>query len=134
MALVAARWRAVSNLLLPLAVASNAVPIVALAPLTIVWFGIGEGSKIAIVTILCFFPTLVNTVQGLQAAPLEEAKGHDDNKRREPDVVPVRALDERRYGCSSRLPSTRLANSMRSTWNVLAEDCGRGCAPARLRP
>lgn len=69
MALLAARWRAVSDVLLPLAVASNAVPIVALAPLTIVWFGIDEGSKIAIVAIICFFPTLVNTVQGLHAAP-----------------------------------------------------------------
>lgn len=70
LALVAARWKAVADVLLPLAVASNAVPIVALAPLAIVWFGIDEGSKIAIVSIMCFFPTLVNTVQGLRAAPV----------------------------------------------------------------
>ena len=55
-------------MLLPFAVASNSIPIVAMAPLTIVWFGIDEGSKIAIVAIMCFFPTLVSTVRGLRAA------------------------------------------------------------------
>jgi NitT/TauT family transport system permease protein len=36
--------------------------------LAIVWFGIDEGSKIAIVAVMCFFPTLVSTVRGLNAA------------------------------------------------------------------
>jgi NitT/TauT family transport system permease protein len=64
-ATVVARSPRLSALLLPFAVASNAVPIVAMAPIAIVWFGIGPGSKVAIVAVMCFFPTLVSAVRGL---------------------------------------------------------------------
>jgi NitT/TauT family transport system permease protein len=67
-AMAVARSRSLSDVLLPFAIASNSVPIVAMAPLTMVWFGIGEESKIAIVAIMCFFPTLVSTIRGLTAA------------------------------------------------------------------
>lgn len=66
-AIVTARSQTISDVLVPMAVASNSVPIVAMAPLAIVWFGIDEGSKIAIVAVMCFFPTLVSTVRGLMA-------------------------------------------------------------------
>jgi NitT/TauT family transport system permease protein len=69
-----ARSRSLSEVLVPLAVASNSVPIVAMAPLAIVWFGIDEGSKIAIVAVMCFFPTLVSTVRGLTAASPAEVE------------------------------------------------------------
>ena len=45
--------------------ASASVPIVALAPLAIVWFGIGPGSKVAIAALMTFFPTFVATLRGL---------------------------------------------------------------------
>ena len=54
-------------LLLPYAVASASVPIIALAPLAIVWFGVEQGSKIAIVVLMTFFPTFVSTVRGLSS-------------------------------------------------------------------
>ncbi|MCC6456610.1 MAG: ABC transporter permease [Caldilineaceae bacterium] len=73
-AMVTARSQTISDVLIPLAVASNSVPIVAMAPLAIVWFGIGEGSKIAIVAIMCFFPTLVSTVRGLMAVSPAEVE------------------------------------------------------------
>jgi NitT/TauT family transport system permease protein len=73
-AMITARSPLLSDLLVPLAVASNSVPIVAMAPLAIVWFGIGEGSKIAIVAIMCFFPTLVSAVRGLLAASPAEVE------------------------------------------------------------
>lgn len=66
-ALVASRWPAAARVILPYAVASNAVPIIALAPLAIVWFGVEEGSKIAIVTLMTFFPTFISTARGLLA-------------------------------------------------------------------
>lgn len=66
-AVLTARSQTISDVLVPMAVASNSVPIVAMAPLAIVWFGIDEGSKIAIVAVMCFFPTLVSTVRGLMA-------------------------------------------------------------------
>jgi NitT/TauT family transport system permease protein len=66
--LVLARFATVSAALMPIAVAINAVPIIALSPLVRVWFGIGQPSKIVIVAILCFFPCLISAVRGLSAA------------------------------------------------------------------
>jgi len=54
-------------LVLPYAVASASVPIIALAPLAIVWFGVEQGSKIAIVVLMTFFPTFISTVRGLSS-------------------------------------------------------------------
>ena len=67
-AMVVARFQLMSEVLVPVAVASNSIPIVAMAPIAIVWFGIGPESKMAIVAVMCFFPTLVSAVRGLNAA------------------------------------------------------------------
>jgi len=64
-AMLASRSPAFAGLVLPYAVASASVPIIALAPLAIVWFGVEQGSKIAIVVLMTFFPTFVSTVRGL---------------------------------------------------------------------
>ena len=66
--LLLARFATVSAALLPIAIAVNAIPIIALSPLVRVWFGIGQPSKIVIVAILCFFPCLISAVRGLGAA------------------------------------------------------------------
>ena len=68
-AMAASRSPAFADLVLPYAVASASVPIIALAPLAIVWFGIDQGSKIAIVTLITFFPTFVGTLRGLLSVP-----------------------------------------------------------------
>lgn len=57
--------------LYPLLVASQAIPILALAPLLIIWFGFGLTPKVFIVTLFCFFPIAVNTADGLSAADPE---------------------------------------------------------------
>ncbi len=41
----------------------------ALAPLVILWLGVGTAPKIVIVILVCFFPILVNVVAGLEAVP-----------------------------------------------------------------
>jgi NitT/TauT family transport system permease protein len=66
-AVVLARWRPLATALLPYAIAANAIPIIAFAPITNQWFGGGltKSSKIAIAAVLCFFPVLVNTLRGL---------------------------------------------------------------------
>jgi NitT/TauT family transport system permease protein len=65
-ALVLARWRPVGRALLPYAIAANAIPIIAFAPITNAWFGLlSPWSKIVIAAVLCFFPVLVNTLRGL---------------------------------------------------------------------
>jgi len=65
-ALVLARWRPLGTALLPYAVAANAIPIIAFAPIMNAWFDpFSKGSKMAIAAVLCFFPVLVNTLRGL---------------------------------------------------------------------
>ena len=58
--------------LLPLGNLVSALPIVGMAPIMVMWFGFDWPSKAAVVVIMTFFPMLVNTVTGLNAAgPLE---------------------------------------------------------------
>lgn len=57
--------------LYPLLVASQTVPIMALAPLLIIWFGYGTASKAVVVALVCFFPVAVGTADGLRAADPE---------------------------------------------------------------
>jgi NitT/TauT family transport system permease protein len=54
--------------LLPIGNFVAALPIVGLAPILVMWFGFDWQSKAAVVVVLVFFPVLVNTVAGLQAA------------------------------------------------------------------
>jgi NitT/TauT family transport system permease protein len=57
------------KILSPYLVASQAVPLVAIAPLLVIWFGPGMFSKVLICALIVFFPVLVNTVVGLRAVP-----------------------------------------------------------------
>lgn len=54
------------RMLAPYIVASQSVPVVAIAPLLIIWFGAGYLSKMLIVTLIVFFPMLVNTIVGIR--------------------------------------------------------------------
>lgn len=57
----------VERFLSPYIVASQSVPIVALAPLLIVWFGFGLLSKMLVCALTIFFPVLINTIIGLRS-------------------------------------------------------------------
>ena len=46
-----------------------ATPLVAIIPLVILWFGLGNGAKLFIVTILAVFPILINTIAGVRNVP-----------------------------------------------------------------
>ncbi|MDG1208591.1 MAG: ABC transporter permease, partial [Paracoccaceae bacterium] len=54
--------------LLPIGNLVAALPIVGIAPIMVMWYGFDWHSKAAVVIVMCFFPMLVNTVEGLQAA------------------------------------------------------------------
>ena len=54
--------------LLPLANLTSTVPLVAVAPIMVMWFGFEWPSKAAVVVLMTFFPMLVSTLAGLQAA------------------------------------------------------------------
>ena len=59
--------RALREAAYPLLVASQAIPIVVLAPIFVLAFDYGIGPKIAIVALICFFPITVNVLDGLRA-------------------------------------------------------------------
>jgi NitT/TauT family transport system permease protein len=72
-AVVVGRFRAVGSALMPVAIAANAVPIIAFAPITNAWFSpFSASSKIAIAAVLCFFPVMVNTLRGLMSVRPEQ--------------------------------------------------------------
>jgi len=54
--------------LMPVGGFVSALPIIGMAPIMVMWFGFDWQSKAAVVVLMCFFPMLVNTVQGLLAA------------------------------------------------------------------
>lgn len=53
--------------LLPLVISSQAIPILAIAPVLIIWFGFVMTPKIIIVVLISFFPIVITTVTGLQS-------------------------------------------------------------------
>ncbi len=58
----------------PLMVASQAVPILVVAPILVVWLGFGIWPKAAIVALVCFFPIAVNVLAGLRSVDPEATK------------------------------------------------------------
>jgi NitT/TauT family transport system permease protein len=61
-----ARWRYVARICDPFLLALNSVPRIAVAPMLIVWFGIGIASKVFLAATLVFFITFFNTLSGIR--------------------------------------------------------------------
>lgn len=61
----------VRRVLYPLLVVSQTIPMIALAPLLIIWFGFGLTPKVIVVALVGFFPIVVSTVDGLTGADRE---------------------------------------------------------------
>jgi ABC-type nitrate/sulfonate/bicarbonate transport system permease component len=57
----------IARALYPIIIASQTVPVPALAPLLLVWFGYGLLPKVLVTALIGFFPIVVNTVEGLRA-------------------------------------------------------------------
>ncbi len=81
-----AEFRVVERIVYPYVIALQTMPKIALAPVLLVWFGFGLGSKIAVAAVIATFPVLVNTIAGL--------KGCDQGRL---DVL--RALGASRWDC-----------------------------------
>jgi len=59
------RYKIIKSMIYPILIISQTVPIIAIAPLFIIWFGWGQLPKILIVILVCFFPIAVNVTEGL---------------------------------------------------------------------
>jgi ABC-type nitrate/sulfonate/bicarbonate transport system permease component len=69
---IAICWsRFIENVLDPIFELMRPISTLGLVPLMILWFGIGNGSKIAIVLKACFFPILLNTIAGIRGVNLK---------------------------------------------------------------
>lgn len=66
-AIIIAFYRKVENIVMPLAIILKTMPVIALAPLLIIWFGSGVSSKIVAAILICFFPALVNVLRGIKS-------------------------------------------------------------------
>lgn len=64
-----AKSKIAEKILTPYIVASQSIPVVAIAPLLIIWFGSGQLSKILISAVIVFFPVLINTIVAVRSVP-----------------------------------------------------------------
>lgn len=64
-----ARSKVLEDALAPIIISLQSTPIVAYAPLLVIWFGSGPTSKIVTSALIVFFPTLMNTVVGIRNVP-----------------------------------------------------------------
>ncbi|MBI3744372.1 MAG: ABC transporter permease [Chloroflexi bacterium] len=67
LAIVMAHSRVVERTLFPIAILVKVMPIVAIAPLLVIWFGFGVWPKISVAALITFFPVLVNAIVGLRS-------------------------------------------------------------------
>lgn len=66
-----ARLELVYRIIEPFVVAFYGIPRIALAPLFILWFGIGITSKIAVAAVMVFFIVFINTIAGIRSVPAQ---------------------------------------------------------------
>lgn len=59
--------RTAERTLLPIALLVKVTPVVAVAPLFVIWFGFGSGPKVLIAALITFFPVMINTLIGLRS-------------------------------------------------------------------
>jgi NitT/TauT family transport system permease protein len=97
LAVLLARFKTLEQGFFPIAIAIKTTPLVAVAPLLVLWQGTGWWSKITAASLICFFPVLVNTVKGLKAADTDfhelfrsmgASKGQEFKKLRIPFSLP----------------------------------------------
>jgi ABC-type nitrate/sulfonate/bicarbonate transport system permease component len=58
----------------PLVVASQAIPILVIAPILVIWFGFGIWPKVAVIALACFFPISIGVLAGLGSVDPEAIK------------------------------------------------------------
>jgi NitT/TauT family transport system permease protein len=64
-----AKSKTIERILSPYIVASQSIPVVAIAPLLVIWFGPGRISKVMISALIVFFPILINSIVGVRSVP-----------------------------------------------------------------
>jgi ABC-type nitrate/sulfonate/bicarbonate transport system permease component len=60
--------------LYPLVIGSQAIPVIVIAPILVIWFGFGMTPKLIVIALICFFPITVNTLDGLASVDRGQVK------------------------------------------------------------
>lgn len=60
-------WPALQRALYPLIVASQTIPVIAISPVFLFWFGYSLSQKVAVVVLITFFPIAISTLDGLRS-------------------------------------------------------------------
>ncbi len=68
------RYPSVESAFYPIIIGSQSIPVFAIAPLLVLWFGYGMNSKIVMTALIVFFPITVNTLEGLKSADPDVVK------------------------------------------------------------
>lgn len=64
-------YKNLENVIIPFAIVIKTMPIIAIAPLLVIWFGSGLLSKVVTAMLICFFPALVNVLRGVKSLNIE---------------------------------------------------------------
>lgn len=96
----------------PYIVFSQNIPIIALAPLLIIWFGFGVESKLIVVSLVCFFPIAVATLDGFSQADETLSTYMEMEGASRWEVF-------RHVGCPSALPSFFSGLKLSATYSVM---------------
>lgn len=90
-------FKTVRQAILPLVIGTQAIPVIAIAPILIIWFGFGMAPKIIVAAIIVFFPVAINTIAGFSSVDREmislmdsmgASKWHVFSKVRFPGALP----------------------------------------------
>lgn len=73
-ALAMHRLKLIKTLVYPYLIVSQTVPVIAIAPLVVLWFGYGISAKIFVTIIVCFFPVALGLYDGLRQVPVEQVR------------------------------------------------------------
>ena len=65
LAMIMDSFKMIKKLFYPLLVVSQTIPTIAIAPILIIWFGFGTLPKVLVVLMSCFFPIIINLIDGL---------------------------------------------------------------------
>jgi NitT/TauT family transport system permease protein len=84
---ILAHARRLERVVTPLLAASQAIPVVAVAPLVILWLGTGSFSRIVIAALITFLPMLISTITAIRGIPRELVEMARINGARRLDLV-----------------------------------------------
>ena len=91
----------------PLVVASQAIPVVVIAPILVIWFGFGITPKLIVIALICFFPVVVNTLDGLEGVDREQVEDDAHARRLAPRPAEAPRASFRAARSCSRAPRWR---------------------------